>query len=121
MKNILIIDDNKDIVDLFKTILESSGYACTTATGGKAGIEQLKSKQFDLTLLDLAMPEVSGLDVLEYVKKDPGLSKSAKILIVTASSPTEAETERIRRDYPILDLIKKPINKTKLLQTIDKY
>ena len=120
MKNILVIDDNKDIVDLFKVILESSGYTCTTANGGKEGIEKLKSKSFDLTLLDLAMPEISGIDVLEQVKKDPNL-KSAKILIVTASSPTESEAARIRREYPILDLIKKPINKAKLLQIIDSY
>ncbi len=120
MKNILVIDDNKDIVDLYKTILESSGHVCITANGGKAGIEQLQSKSFDLTILDLAMPEVSGIDVLEYVKKDPEL-KSAKIIIVTASSPTESEAARIRKEYPIIDLIKKPINKTKLLQIINSY
>lgn len=120
MKSILIIDDNKDITDLFKTILEFSGHTCTTAGGGKEGLEQLHARPFDLTLLDLAMPEVSGIDVLETVKKDSKL-KSTKILIITASSPTESETARIRKEYPVLDIVKKPINKAKLLQLIDRY
>jgi len=120
LKNILIIDDNKDIVGLFKTILESSGHKCVTANGGKEGIALLRSKSFDLTLLDLAMPEVSGIDVLNEVKKDPK-QKSTKILVITASSPTESETDRIKREYPILDIVKKPINKTKLLELVAKY
>lgn len=120
MKSILIIDDNKDIIELFRTILESSGYKCTVASGGKEGLEQLHGKSFDLTLLDLAMPEVSGIDVLEAVKKDTKL-KTTKILIITASSPTESETARIRREYNVLDIVKKPINKAKLLQLVNSY
>jgi hypothetical protein len=54
------------------------------------------------------------------VKKEPNL-KSSKILIITASSPTDAEMERIRNTYEILDIVKKPINKVKLLQTIEQY
>ncbi len=120
MKNILIIDDNKDIIGLFKTILEASGHSCTAANGGREGLEQLRANNFDITLLDLAMPEVSGLDVLEQVRNDPKL-RDVKIIVITASSPTDAETARIRREYTILDLVKKPINKTKLLQIIDNY
>lgn len=120
MKNILIIDDNKDITGLFRTILEAAGHECTTAHDGKKGLEMLQTKSFDLTLLDLAMPGMSGTDVLDVVKKDPKL-KSNKILIITASSPTDAEMDRIRNEYKILDIVKKPINKAKLLQTIEQY
>ncbi len=120
MKNILIIDDNKDITGLFKTILESVGHKCTTVHDGKKGLEMLHTKSFDLTLLDLAMPDMSGTDVLDVVKNDPNL-KSSKILIITASSPTDAEMERIRKEYRILDIVKKPINKVKLLHTVEKY
>jgi CheY-like chemotaxis protein len=120
MKNILLVDDNKDITGLFKTILEFAGHNCTVVNNGKEGLEMMHAKSFDLILLDLAMPNMSGIDVLDVVKKDPNL-KSNKILIITASSPTDAETERIRQSYPILDILKKPINKVKLLQTIDKY
>jgi CheY-like chemotaxis protein len=120
MKNILLVDDNKDITGLFKTILEFAGHKCTVVNSGKEGLEMMHAKSFDLTLLDLAMPDMSGTDVLEVVKKDPDL-KSSKILIITASSPTDAEMERIRQEYNILDIVKKPINKAKLLQTIEKY
>jgi CheY-like chemotaxis protein len=120
LKNILIVDDNKDIVGLFKKILESGGFTCEAAEGGKSGLELLRSKTFDLVLLDLAMPDMSGVEVLEAIKKDPNLSKH-KILVITASSPSNAETERIKRDYQILDVIKKPISKTNLIQLIKSY
>lgn len=120
MKSILIVDDNKDITGLFKTILESSGHKCTAVNDGKEGLKMLHAKSFDLTLLDLAMPGMSGIDVLDAVKNDPNL-KSSKILVITASSPTDSEMERIRNEYSILDIIKKPINKTKLLQMIESY
>lgn len=119
MKNVLLIDDNKDITDLFKTILESAGHKCTAVNGGRAGLEMLQTNFFDLTLLDLAMPDMSGIDVLHHVKKDSKL-KSSKILIVTASSPTDSEMERIRKEYDVIDVVKKPINKAKLLQMIDR-
>lgn len=120
MKNILIIDDNKDITGLFKTILESAGHKCTVVHEGGKGVELLHTKSFDLTLLDLAMPGMSGIDVLDVVKNDSDL-KSSKILIVTASAPTDAEMKRIRNEYDILDIVKKPINKAKLLQTVEMY
>src|SRR3989338_8632491 len=117
MKNILIVDDNEDITGLFKTILESAGHKCTIVHDGKKGVEMLQTKSFDLTLLDLAMPGMSGTDVLDVVKNDPKL-KDSKILIITASSPSDAEMDRIRNEYRILDIEKKPINKIKLLQTV---
>ncbi len=120
MKSVLVVDDNKDITGLFKTILESSGHKCSTVNGGKEGLERLRKESFDLILLDLAMPDMSGIDVLEVVKSDPKL-KSNKILIITASSPTDSEIIRIKKNYTILDVIKKPINKAKLLQIIESY
>ena len=118
MKNVLVVDDNKDITGLFKTILESAGHKCTTVNGGREGLEMLHSKAFDLILLDLAMPDMSGVDVLDRIKKDPNL-KHNKILVITASSPSESEMVRIRNEYSILDVVKKPINKPKLLQLVE--
>jgi CheY-like chemotaxis protein len=120
MKDVLIIDDNKDITGLFKTILESAGHKCTAVNSGKQGLEILHKESFDLVLLDLAMPEMSGLDVLDRIKDDTAL-QSTKILIITASSPTDLEIDNIRKNYRVLDVLKKPINKTRLLEIIDKH
>lgn len=120
MKTILIVDDNKDITSLFKTILESSGYKCTSANGGKEGLELMHKSSFDLVLLDLAMPEMSGIDVLEAVKSSPNL-KSNKILMITASSPDDHDINKIKNDYSVLDIVRKPIDKKNILQIIEKY
>ena len=120
MKNILIIDDNKDITELYKIILESAGHKCITVNDGKGGLEALQTKSFDLTLLDLAMPGMSGIDVLDITKNEPNL-KSSRILVITASTPQDDEIKRIKKEYGVLDIVKKPINKVKLLQLVEMY
>ncbi|MGQ0606383.1 MAG: response regulator [Candidatus Nitrosotenuis sp.] len=120
MKSVLVVDDNKDIRGLFKTILESSGYQCTTANDGKEGLDMLRANKFDLVLLDLAMPNMSGIDVLKKVKDDASLAKN-KILIITASSPADSEIDSIKKNFKVLDVVKKPINKAKLVQLIQNF
>ena len=67
--NILAIDDNEDILSLLETVLTSKGHDFTQALNGKDGVKLIEEQNFDAILLDLAMPEFSGLDVIESLKK----------------------------------------------------
>src|SRR5258708_12662296 len=69
MRTILIVDDEKDILDLVKYNLQKEGYAVLTARSGKEALE-LARRQPDLILLDIMMPEYDGLEVLKRPKKD---------------------------------------------------
>ncbi len=115
MKRIFVVDDNKDITDLMKLMLESSGYSCVTANSGSDALNLMRNSRFDLVLLDMAMPEVTGIDVLDKVKGDA----ANKIVLFTASSMTDSDIENFKK-RGALDCIRKPITKAKLLATISK-
>jgi DNA-binding response OmpR family regulator len=68
MLRILIIEDDASISHLIDTTLRSEGYQCTCALDGKAGADLLEQGGFDLVLLDLMLPEISGYDLLEYLR-----------------------------------------------------
>ncbi len=68
MENILIIDDNKDVLDVFKRILVDEGYSVSTAYNGAEGIEKFNKDCFDLVITDVNMPGMSVFDILENVK-----------------------------------------------------
>ncbi len=115
---ILGIDDNQDLLDLCEIALTSDGHEYTGVDNGKEGLEKIREEKFDLVLLDLSMPEFSGIDVVNALDKD-GLMKKQKIVIFTASSATEKEYG------PLLEkgahsVIKKPLDIDLLVEHIKK-
>ena len=79
--------------------------------GGAAALELISERQFDLILLDLMMPEISGLDVLKNLKSDP-LHRNIPVIMVTAADEVETAAECITVGAD--DFITKPFNKTLL-------
>lgn len=119
MKKILVVDDNQDITDMAKEMLEFYGYSCTAANSGRSCLNILRSEAFDLILLDVAMPEVTGVDVLKTVKGDSNL-KQTRIVFCTASSVTDGEMKKLVEEGA-LDCIRKPISKDGLLRVVQRY
>ena len=81
MEKILVVDDEKDIADLIKDILDDEGYNVTTKYDGKSAIEEIKQNDYSLILLDIMMPDLSGTEVLANVRnitKSPIIFVSAK-------------------------------------------
>lgn len=66
-KNILIIDDNKDMLGIFEQLLLDDGFSVSTANNGIAGIELFKRESFDLVITDINMPGMSGFDVINAI------------------------------------------------------
>ncbi len=115
---ILGIDDNQDLLDLCKVVLTSDGHEYTGVNNGKEGLDNMRKEKFDLVLLDLSMPEFSGIDVIDALDSD-GLMNKQKIVIFTASSATEKEYG------PLLEkgahsVIKKPLDIDLLVEHIKK-
>ena len=117
--NILGIDDNEDILKLLKTVLTSKGHDFTQALNGKDGIKLIEEQNFDAILLDLAMPEFSGLDVIESLKKNNKL-KEQKIIIFTASSATDKEIEVLLQYDGIKICIRKPADINDLINKVEE-
>ncbi len=112
--NILIIDDNKDITDAISLFAESQGHSCLVSNDGKEGCNMAKKENFDLILLDIAMPEFSGYDVLNTLKNDSNFDMK-KIVVITASNLDSSATEKIE-SLGISKLVRKPIS----LETLEK-
>ena len=106
--NILIIDDNKDITDAISLFAESQGFSCIVSNDGKEGCDMAKKENFDLSLLDIAMPEFSGYDVLDKLRKDSNFDMK-KIVVITASNLDNLSAEKIEFSG-IYKLVRKPIS-----------
>ena len=127
MKKILVIDDNKHIIELVETMLESAGHNCTLADGGKEGLDLIRKSysspnstdKYDLVLMDIAMPEITGLEIIKDLK-DKGMLASNKIVFFTASSITDIEIDELKK-IGALDCLRKPFTKAELLGFITKY
>lgn len=117
--NILGIDDNEDILKLLDTVLTSKGHDFTQAVNGKDGLKLIEEQNFDAILLDLAMPEFSGIDVIESLKKDNRI-KDQKIILFTASSATDKEIDALLQYDGIKSCIRKPVDINVLIKKVEE-
>ncbi len=117
--NILAIDDNEDILSLLNTVLTSKGHDFTQVLNGKDGVKLIEEQNFDAILLDLAMPEFSGLDVIESLKKSNRL-KEQKIILFTASSATDKEIDVLLQNDGIKSCIRKPVDINVLIKKVEE-
>ncbi len=117
--NILAIDDNEDILSLLKTVLTSKGHEFTQALNGKDGVKLIEEQNFDAILLDLAMPEFSGLDVIESLKENNKL-KEQKIILFTASSATDKEIDVLLQNDGIRSCVRKPVDINVLINKVEE-
>ncbi len=83
MKRILIIEDDRDIVELVRYNLEKEGFQVTAAGDGATGLAQLRKSPPDVLILDLMLPKLSGLEVCREVRRDASLNR-LPILMLTA-------------------------------------
>jgi CheY-like chemotaxis protein/anti-sigma regulatory factor (Ser/Thr protein kinase) len=89
-KNILLVDDDPKTLDLVSNILRSAGYIPHAVGGGKAALQRLSEVHMDAILLDLAMPEMDGFEVLRKIKERPTWA-NIPVLVLTGKDLTEAE------------------------------
>ncbi len=115
---ILGIDDNADLLQLSEIALTSDGHEYTGVDRGREGLEEIRNENYDLVLLDLSMPEFSGLDVIDALEKD-GLINKQKIVLFTASPPTEEETKSLLA-RGLHSIMKKPVDVDVLLDHVAK-
>src|SRR5882724_10800530 len=83
MKRVLIIEDDRDIVELVRYNLANEGFQVSSASDGSSGLSALKKTPPDLLLLDLMLPKMSGLDICREIRKDESLNK-LPVLMLTA-------------------------------------
>lgn len=116
MKRILVIDDLPENVFMLQDRLEHEGYEVLTAYDGYSGIDKAKNDLPDLILLDVMMPDITGLEVCQILVNDP-VTKDIPIILVTAKSGAEDTKEGL--EAGAFDYIKKPFNRIELLARVN--
>lgn len=110
---ILLVDDEIDLLGLFAMMLKRKAYHVVKAAGGPEAVRILEKETPALILLDLAMPEVSGVDILRMVRADPRFERT-RIIILTA---VPVMLEQV--DTPLIDgLLKKPVSPRTLEEAV---
>lgn len=117
-KTILIVEDNELNMKLFNDLLEAHGYATLQTRDGMEALKIAREKVPDLIVMDIQLPEVSGLEVTKWLKEDERL-KAIPVIAVTAFA-MKGDEEKIR-EGGCEDYIAKPISVMKFIETVQKH
>lgn len=117
-KTVLIVEDNELNMKLFNDLLEAHGYATVKTREGTRVLELARESKPDLILMDIQLPEISGLDLIRWLKEADDL-KSIPVIAVTAFA-MKGDEDRIR-ETGCEDYISKPISVMPFLETVKKH
>jgi two-component system response regulator VicR len=117
-KKVLCIEDDPEMIDLIKLILEREGFQFVGAVGGREGLEAIAREKPDLVLLDIMMPDVDGWDVYRQMKADEQ-SKDIPVIVVTAKAQSIDKVLGLHI-AKVDDYVTKPFGPKELLRSIDR-
>ena len=111
--SVLVVDDDPGVHRLLGELLQTADYAVCSATTGSAALEAASRDEFDIILLDVCLPDTTGLDVLRQLRAD---SVSSGIVMISSDEETQNVVEAMR--LGALDYLVKPLNSEKVLATV---
>jgi two-component system cell cycle response regulator DivK len=117
-KTVLVVEDNELNMKLFHDLLEAHGYHIVQTRNGLEAIDLARKHRPDLILMDIQLPEVSGLEVTKWIKEDDAL-RAIPVIAVTAFA-MKGDEERIRQGG-CEAYLSKPISVAKFIETVKAY
>jgi len=117
MSSILVVDDDPDIRALIEAVLETAGYEVALAADGKAALNKLKRRAYDLVVLDIMMPGMSGYEVLEQIRAMPSRA-STPVIVVTAKHEPGGVMREVKGG--VLDHLAKPFMPEELEEVVQR-
>ena len=117
-KKILIVDDEEDVRKLFEDVLKEGGYDVKTVASGKECLFVLRREKFDLVLMDMFMPSMSGRETFEHMVDDEKL-KDVKVAFLTVADLGEKGKKELEY-LGAVDYINKPIENKELIARVKK-
>lgn len=115
---ILVVDDEKDIVDIICELLQGDGFTTISANDGKQALDQLTKKRPSLIVLDIKMPVLDGLEVIRRMRSDPKL-KRTPVVVLTATQVIHEAKEQFQQ-FGVAKWIAKPFEPNDLLDAVHK-
>ncbi len=118
MKKVLIVDDEQDIVESLKFVLEAEEYECYTAFNGEDGLKTAKEIIPDLIILDIMMPKMNGYKISRLLKFD---SKYKDIPIIMLTARSQEEDKLIGEETGANEYITKPFDLDFVVEKVNEY
>jgi DNA-binding NtrC family response regulator len=115
-KRILIVDDERNIRLTIKRSLEMENYTVDEAISGEEGLDRLMLMPYDLVLLDLRLPGISGTEMMDKLTE---LGVSVKIVVISAHGTIELAVKTLKGGA--LDFVEKPFSPEEIRQIVSKY
>jgi len=116
---VLAVDDNQDILNLISLIVESMGHNLELAHDGHQGLELIRSKEYDLVFLDMSMPNLTGLEVIDALVQD-GIIKKQRVTLFTASYLGVEDIESDLRKKGVYSILAKPADIDQITELLEK-
>jgi DNA-binding response OmpR family regulator len=114
-KTILVVDDDVELSDGLRVVLERQGYRVLLARDGQQGKQQIYNQRPDLVILDMMMPRMGGYPVLEHFKGKPD---APPVIMITAN---EGSRHKAYAEYlGVIDYIRKPFAMERLLDAVER-
>jgi DNA-binding response OmpR family regulator len=114
---VLVVDDNKDVSELLSIFLKKKGYDNVIINDPRIALGHIKEEKYDVMVLDISMPEISGIDIIQTLEKE-GILKDQKIIILSAVAFTSQQVNDLLEKEGIHGCLKKPIRLNELLTAI---
>ena len=115
---ILVVDDNRDNIEILRAFLESRGYVVAEAPDGKTALARMDEVRPELVLLDVMMPGMDGWQVCRTIKNHPEFGAAVKVVMVTARGGFEDKFEGLRSGAD--DYVVKPVDFKDLLEKVER-
>ena len=111
----LVVDDNEDIRDVFCRLVERAGHDAATAYDGQDAVEILERERFDVMLLDLTMPRMTGVEVVRWLRDRPDVAPALRIVVISAWA---GENRAVLQELGITTVMQKPLRIQQLTDLI---
>ena len=111
----LVVDDNEDIRDVFCRLVERAGHVASTAYDGQDAVETLERERFDVMLLDLTMPRMTGVEVVRWLRARPDVAPDLRIVVISAWA---GENRAVLQELGITTVMQKPLRIQQLTDLI---
>ena len=114
-KKIIIVEDQPDVADLLEEMLSMDGYQMSKIHSSTGALGVIRAEMPDVVLLDIMMPDVSGLEVLRFMQREPGLQQIPVVIVSAKTLPADIRTGL---DAGATAYLTKPVDVNKLRRTV---
>ena len=114
-RQILVVDDEKDLRELLQKNLEDAGFVCFTASSGRDALKLFAAEEIDLAVVDVMMPEMSGVDLFTRIKEE---YPEVAVLFLSAENRMDVAISQIKGGA--LDYLVKPVEGTILIEAVNE-